>query len=196
LTDSYHVVYLTGPPATGKSSLLKGLEKAVHPLHSFSYSTVLAKYLGERDQRVYAHDEMRKHSAGIVTANDIAAVDELLVKFVRENRSSTHIIIDSHAVAKETFGFRVTPFNLRQIEEIKPTMIVCLYAAPETIINRISAQPEGRQVSTIFEAAMHSELQASVAIAYGVHLGLPVYFFDSDRPKESLVAELARRLLR
>jgi adenylate kinase len=194
--DTFHVVYLTGSPATGKSTLLKGLQQVVKPLLSISYSALLAGYLNERDQAAYSREDLRKHSAAVVTPEDIAAVDSILLESIRQNRNSTHIVIDSHAVTKEEFGFRVTPFSLMQIEAIKPTLIICLFAKPEAVVNRIAQNSGGRPVPTVFEAAMHSELQASVAITYAMHLGLPVYFFDTDRPPEELMVEIVRRLRR
>src|SRR5262245_29385830 len=107
----FHVIYLTGPPATGKSTLMAGLARVVSPLVTFSYSKELAEHVGRRDAAAYSQDDMRKHSAGLITPADVLAVDEALVALVRERRTSSHIIIDSHAVTKEEFGFRVTPFS-------------------------------------------------------------------------------------
>ncbi len=46
--DPFHVVYLTGAPATSKSTLVSLLMQSVRPLHAFSFSKVLADYIAER----------------------------------------------------------------------------------------------------------------------------------------------------
>ena len=137
---------------------------------------------------------MRKHSAGVITAEDVTAVDEMLVQLVRDSRNSSHVVIDSHAVTKEKFGFRVTPFNLTQLHAIGPTMIFMLYAASETVIGRITSHAQGRPIPSLFEATMHTNLQATVAIIYSIQLGIPVYFLDSSKSREELIAEITKRL--
>ena len=117
-----------------------------------------------------------------------------LLKSIRHRRLSSHVIIDSHAVTKETYGFRVTPFSLRQLDKIAPTLIVVLYSEPSLLIKRITRKPQGRPLPTQYEAAFHNDLQANVALGYGIHLGIPVYFFDADRETDELAAQLARRV--
>jgi adenylate kinase len=195
MSDSpYQVVYLTGAPAAGKSTLMAAIGEAVSPLITFSYSKVLSEYVGRRDSVAYSQDDMRRHSAGVIGPDDVAAVDAALVDLVRDKRSSSHIIIDSHAVTKEKYGFRVTPFTLRQLEAIRPTVIVVLYTEPSVTIERIKGRDQGRPVPTPYEATFHNDLQGSVALIYGIHLGIPVYFYDSTKPTSELVAQLKRRL--
>jgi adenylate kinase len=194
--SGYHVVYLTGPPATGKSTLMEAIEQAVRPLIAFSYSKALAEYVSTRHAASFSQADMRRHSAAVIGPEDVAAVDASLVKLVNEQRSSSHIVIDSHAVTKESYGFRVTPFNFAQLEAIRPTIIVVLYTEPSVVIERIARKSQGRPTPSPFEAAFHTELQGSVALIYGIHLGIPVYFLDSAKPTEDLVRELSRRMTR
>ena len=69
-----------------------------------------------------------------------------------------------------------------------------LYTTPETAVTRIKADAQGRPDISIEEARFHSHLQASVAVTYGMALGVPVHLFDADRPMEELCAELVVRL--
>jgi adenylate kinase len=118
------------------------------------------------------------------------ALDERLLAFVREKRSTNHIVIDSHAVTKETFGFRVTPFSRNQLEALSPTLIICLYAEASVVINRIAANAQGRPKPTTFEADYHTALQGVVAVQYGILLGKPVYLLDAAKPMEELANEI------
>lgn len=96
------VVYLTGAPAAGKSSMTRRLRELVPSLSIFEYGAELTKYVNElRGSKAIDQARLREQSSQIVTPADVAAVDELLIKYVRENRSTRHVIIDSHAVTKE-----------------------------------------------------------------------------------------------
>lgn len=189
----YQVIYLTGAPATGKSSLMEALRHELQPLIAFSYSKELAAYVGRRDAVTYTQDDMRRRSAGVITPEDVATVDRNLIELVRDRRASSHIVIDSHAVTKEKYGFRVTPFSQQQLDAIRPTMIVVLYAAPDVLISRIESNNQGRPVPTPYEAAFHNDLQGAVELIYGIRIGVPVYFLDSSNPTEQLVAEIVKR---
>lgn len=190
---NYHVLYLTGAPATGKSTLMAALTAAVSPLIEFSYSKVLADYVSQRDARLYSQDDVRKHSADVILPADVSAADASLLALVNANRTSTHIVIDSHAVTKESYGFRVTPFALSHLREIRPTIIVVLYTEPSVVIDRIRRNHQGRPLPTSFEAMYHSDLQATVALIYSIQLGIPaIYFLNSASPVDQLTTEIAR----
>ncbi|MGD9562525.1 MAG: AAA family ATPase [Pyrinomonadaceae bacterium] len=189
----YEVIYLTGPPASGKSTLVTVLEERFQPMKAFVYSRVLADYLSQKSLNQYSQDNLREMSARIITPEDIEIVDTQLLDFVAENVNKSHIVIDSHAVTKEKYGFRVTPFSLEKLRRLSPTLIFALYTTPSVVVNRILKNSQGRPAVSEFEAAFHCELQSSVAITYGINLGLPVYFLDSDRPSDELADEIAKR---
>lgn len=165
-------------------------------MKTFVYSRVLADYLREKSVRQYSQDHLREKSAQLITPDDIEIVDTRLLDFVTENAKKAHIVIDSHAVTKETYGFRVTPFSLEQLRKLSPTLIFVLYTAPSVILNRIKNNSQGRPTVSEFEAGFHSELQATVALIYGIQIGIPVYFLDSDRPSDDLVSEVVKRIER
>jgi adenylate kinase len=190
----YEVIYLTGAPATGKSTLVRHLEEHASPLKAFTYSKVLAEFVSGSNNGGLAEDDLRRQSSGIIRPEDVRAVDAMLLAYVNENRSRTHIVIDSHAVTKERYGFRVTPFSLEQLNALRPTRICVLYTEAEVVRERIAASSLGRPQVTPFEADFHTDLQASVALIYGINLGIPVYFFDSSRPVLEIADEIKRLL--
>lgn len=190
----YKVVYLTGAPATGKSTLLSALEKTDVPLHVFSYAAELAKHLNKRVSKEITHEELRTSPSAVISPEDIRAVDDDLLRQVASFRGSTHVLIDTHAVSREDYGFRVTPFRAEQIRALNPSFIVCLYSDPRTICVRIQNDAHGRPQISEFTAEVHSELQNVVAVTYGIVTGAPVYFLDSSAPVDALVAWLTRKL--
>ena len=190
----FDVIYLTGAPASGKSTLAEALASAMPELIAFSYSKALAEHVKERTQRQLSEEDIRAESASVVTPQDVAEVDRSLLKVVQEGRGSRPIVIDSHAVTKERYGFRVTPFSIPVLRAMAPTMIVMLYTDPQVAIDRIQANSKGRPTPTAFESALHTELQGAVALTYGIQLGIPIYLLDSARPTAELVGEIARRM--
>ena len=184
MNSPFQVIYLTGPPATGKSTLVSYLEATVEPLLSFTYSKILAAHVSAKASDPLTQDDMRRESARVIRPEDIVAVDGQLIHFVEENRMKSHIVIDSHAVTKESFGFRVTPFGVDKLIAVQPTMIVMLYAEAVVIQQRIAAESQGRPQVSDFEADFHTHLQASVAVNYSVHLGVPLYLLTAAcRPR-------------
>jgi adenylate kinase len=194
------VIYLTGAPATGKSTLSRNLAKQYPELLVFAYSEQLREHLaGKSGGPSVSESEIRQKSSLLVTPQDIDDLDQKLVDLVRETRVSRPVLIDSHPVTKEAYGFRVTGFSTDRLLQLKPDVIVCLYASNEVIISRISAHSQGRPVVSELEASFHTQLQASVATQYGVILGKPVYLVDSAISETDLVhlvaskAKLAQR---
>lgn len=194
MASAYEVIYLTGAPAAGKSTLSRALAEAVRPLAVFEYGARLTAYVAARAGRAMAQEELRAESSAVATADDVQALDRVLLKFVADERERGHVLVDTHAVTKESYGFRITAYSRAGIAELRPTMIVVLYTAPEVAVARIAADAGGRPQITAWEAGFHTSLQASVAVAYATELGAPVYLLDGARPPEDLVAEIARRV--
>jgi adenylate kinase len=193
---TFEVVYLTGPPASGKTTLCKRLEAEVPRLAVFHYSSLLVAHIRSSRPELseLTEDELRERSASIIQASDVETVDRQLIKTVRRIRKASHVIIDSHAVTKEPFGYRVTPFSGTQLRALQPTMIAMIYAEAGEIAQRISRASGGRPSVTVFQADFHTFLQAQIALAYGLQLGLPVYVFDATKSVEPAIEKLASKL--
>jgi adenylate kinase len=188
------VIYLTGAPAAGKSSTTRLLLDQVSNLIIWEYGARLTAYCAARLAAVSGQHDLRAKSASVVTPEDVAEVDRALLAFVDEHRATKHVLVDSHPVTKEAYGFRITPFSFEQFAQLRPDEIWTLYASPEETQRRIQTDPGGRPIVTEEEARTHTALQASVAATYGMSIRCPVYMFDTAGPREELVAMLARRL--
>jgi adenylate kinase len=189
------VIYLTGAPASGKSTLTKALKAGVPDLEIFEFGERLTARLSESGQ-VGDQADLRSQSARAITLEDVHAVDRELLDFVATHRANRPVIIDSHAVTKESYGYRVTPYSLKEFERLCPTQIWVLYTAPEIAIRRIAQDAQGRPQITEEEARFHTHLQASVAVTYGMHLGTAIHFFDSAVSHDDLIPQLVARLSR
>lgn len=188
------VIYLTGAPAAGKSSTLRKLQEAEPSIVRFEYGAELTKFIQERGTVVANQDELRARSAQVVRPEDIDALDNILLDQVDRLRGKRHVIIDSHPVTKETYGFRVTAFAQEKVQRLRPDEIWVLYTAPSVMRERIRRTPGGRPMVTEEEARMHTSTQVSVAVSYGIMTGSPVYLFDTDRDQALIVNSLLERL--
>jgi adenylate kinase len=188
------VVYVTGAPAAGKSSTLRALAERLPGLLTWEYGARLTEHVTFKAARDIHQHELREKSAGLVTPEDVSEVDRQLLQFVEINRGSRNVLIDSHPVTKEDYGFRITPFSSEQVAALRPDEIWVLYASPEETRRRIEADGAGRPMITAEEAAMHTFLQTSVAATYGIAASCPVYIFDTNASREDLMVRLIGRL--
>ena len=188
------VIYMTGAPAAGKSSTATMLAERVPGLLIWEYGARLTNYVMAKSQAVSTQEDLRRGSACVVTHEDVVEVDRALLAFVDGNRAECHVLIDSHAVTKERYGYRITPLSLEQLTRLAPDEVWVLYASPEETRRRITTDNGGRPLISEEEAMMHTTMQASVAATYGVAVGRPVHIFDTSVPRDELVARLAGRL--
>jgi adenylate kinase len=186
------VVYLTGAPATGKSTLCQQLVAEVPNLKLFCYSAELRDLMNRRTASSVTETSIREKSGTLVRPEDVRATDEQLIAWVAKERERSHLVIDSHPVTKETYGFRVTAFSGEQVRRLAPDVIVCLYASPEELDRRIRADPQGRPLPTFYELGLHTQAQVDVAVQYGVLLGKPCYLVDSAQPHVDLLTTVRR----
>lgn len=185
------VIYLTGSPASGKSTLCEHLEKTVPNLEVYSYSKLLRDYVNRRSGAAVDEVDIRQQSANLITREDVEAVDLWLIEQIRLNRINRHIIIDSHPVTKENYGFRVTAFSPEQLRQLDPDLIICLYVAPDVTRKRITADAAGRPLPTDFELGLHADLQTSLSTQYAFVLGKPCYLLDSSIALDDLAKNIA-----
>lgn len=191
---AFPVIYLTGAPAAGKTTLVSRLSERVPNLLVFQYGQELTKFLRRKSGADLSQDDLRAKSSLLATEEDINSLDTELIRIVGEARIDRPVLIDTHAVTKEAYGFRISPFSAGRLRELNPTRIVMLYASPEATIERITANPGGRPMVTGFESELHTSLQASVAITYAIDLGLPVHLLDSAKGLEFLVEWMEPRM--
>lgn len=135
---------------------------------------------------------IREKSGTVVRPEDVQELDDRLVAWVADERMRSPIVIDSHPVTKEAYGFRVTAFSTGQVLQLAPDCIVCLYAAPEELERRIRANPQGRPLPSLYELGLHTQVQVDVAVQYGVLLGKPCHLMDSACPPAELTATVRR----
>ena len=162
------VVYLTGAPATGKTTTARILAKRAGA-RVLSYGALLTERTAVEGQA-----ELRERSADVIAAHHVLQLDAEMASMV--SGTTGHCIIDSHAVTKERWGFRVVPYDQHTLLQIGVTSIVVLYADEAEITRRISRDPQGRPLPDGFDLGLHQSLQMSLALAYSHSAHVPAYF--------------------
>jgi adenylate kinase len=187
-------IYVTGAPAAGKSSNVRLLVEVAPDVLVWEYGAQLTELLRAKASDIKTQDDLRAKSAGVVSPTDIAELDERLLSFVEENRGRRSVIIDSHPVTKEEYGYRITAFSATQVQKLAPDEIWIFVASPNETRRRIGEKAGGRPQVSEEEARFHTALQASVTATYGILSGATVYVFETIGPRENLIEQLKKRL--
>jgi adenylate kinase len=182
------IIYLTGAPATGKSTLTENLSQQLPDAVVFTYSKELLDWVQRRAKLIATQDDLRRESAKMITREDVQAVDSQLIELANSCRGRQTMVVDSHPVTIEEFGFRVTPFTKKQLCALVPDVIVCLYANAETIIERISKNAAGRPMPSRYEIDLHTQLQCQVASIYAIETGASLYYLNASCSPDDLLS--------
>jgi adenylate kinase len=189
------VVYLTGAPASGKSTLVHGLMDALPDLKVFEYGRAMSARLKSTDVGLplVTREGLRDGTDGHVTQTDIDEVDRQMTDWVRELRQHNNLIIDSHHVTIERYGFRIVPFSTAKLEALQIDEFWVLIADGAVSLERIRRDRRGRRIPSPFQADFHTMVQASLASQYAVLAARPLYVFDSATNPADLISCAARR---
>jgi len=184
---------LTGAAGTGKSSLAQLAETSIKQLYKVDFGKLLLQLKIDQGHSGLTYDELRRQSSEIVTPADVATVDAKLIDNLHSLRSTNHVLIDSHAVTHERFGYRISHYSQDELRRIGFDAIIVTYCTPAELVERREKDPQGRPPISLFEAQHHMALQESVAVNYAIICGCRCFFFDttSQRP-DTLVHELRR----
>lgn len=181
---------LTGVPAVGKTTLAKNLKKMITPIDVITFGEVIQEVKQQRKQSV-SYSEIRSNPTREATTYLIEEATKKLVKNVRLLKEKSHVLIDSHAVARDSYGYRATPDNYSFLQSIGYDGIFVLHGDHKEVAARVSEEADGRLTVSTEDVASHQALQDSVAIAYAIVAGCPVYFIETKgESKLSLVKKV------
>jgi adenylate kinase len=174
----YKVILLTGPPASGKSTLVAELIRHLEPLQCLDFGRLLLDFKKQLNPNI-TYETLRAESALLLKHDEIAATDNSLLQVVDRLRGRTNVLIDAHAVTREQFGFRVTASSESFLRKIKLDAIIVLRCPSEERIRRICSDPRGRLKLTETEADTHQSLQETVATVYGIICCCPIFIVSA-----------------
>lgn len=147
--DAHPVIYLTGAPATGKSTTASELRSRYQELRTFAWGEEARAHVSRRTGRDISLEEFRASPASLLTPEDVRVLDERLIVWTSECRKTAPVLIDTHAVTREVYGFRTTPFSDDQWKRLRVTHMFALYASPRVVQLRLEGDPAGRLASSV-----------------------------------------------
>jgi len=185
------VVMLTGAAGTGKSTLSQEAGARIRPLHRVDFGQLLLERKIGQGFTALNYEKLRTESASVITREDVKAVDAQLIDSLPQLRNETHVLIDSHAVTRERFGYRITHYSFDELKRIALDAVVVTYCRPDVFAARHKSSPRGRPPITDIEAQHQMTLQEAVAVNYAILCGCPCFLLDTtDRSPSELADEL------
>lgn len=157
------VILLTGVPASGKSTVARMLTELGGHVEVVEFGEIVFG-LAQHKNRSLSYEQLRSSPGLFADAELIRQAARLLLLRVRKAEQSRSIVIVSHAVAREEYGFRITPDSHDYLKSLRLDAIIVLHAEHSAVVERINQKPEGRRRVDIQEVVTHEALQDAVAI--------------------------------
>jgi adenylate kinase len=164
-------------------------------LQHFDYGELLLRRK-ERQGSVMTYDKLREESASVIGTVDVVSTDEWVIAEIAKLRIANDIIIDSHALTREEYGFRAIPYSTRQLEALKFDAILTLRCDPDVLIARVAADRGGRRELSVELAREIQTLQEALCLHYAVACACPAFIIDTSLRTQAEVREVALHVLK
>jgi adenylate kinase len=186
------VVLLTGAPGTGKSTLRRSLESCIPGLQHFDYGELLLRRKKQQGIQL-RYDELREQSSSVISSKDVADTDDWVAAEIGRSRVRSDVIIDSHALTREEYGFRAIPYSVHQLDAIKFDAIIALRC---DLIARVAADRGGRRELSVELAREIQTLQEALCLHYAVGCACTAFVIDTSKQTAEEVSAVAARILK
>src|ERR1017187_327403 len=143
------VIMLTGAAGTGKSTLARECSAQIRPLQKVDFGQLLLERI-QKTRPDVTYDQLRSQSSVIITEQDVRETDAALIRSFPALRTQTHILMDSHAVNREQYGYRVTHYSFDNLRRIAFDAVIITYCNPDIRIERRPYDPQQPVVCLVF----------------------------------------------
>lgn len=192
--DLMRLLYLTGAPASGKSTITNAISQIEPSIQIIRYSDEIKNFYTESKRGQFTTQQLRVESSKIISYSDISNIDQYILKKIQTS-AADYIVLESHAITSESYGFRATPFSVQMLEMIAPKLIVCLYSETDLIFERIKDNPQGRLLQSAENIQVGQLLQMSLALQYGILSNAEIHFINTHQESQVVAQQLVNMLI-
>ena len=185
------IALITGAPGVGKTTTARNLAVMYGDrVETVSFGRLIYDRVTARTPMSY--QEFRSAAASIVTAADLlAASDALAAHAAMPRHSGRWLVVESHAVAREEFGWQANPDPPGTLARYSYDILVYLDAPADVILGRVRSDPGGRLSRGLRDITVLSAMQMAIAVSYAAGLGIPLNVIDADAPATAVTAAVA-----
>ena len=174
------IILLTGVPSSGKTTATEYIKANFTKAKVIRYGEFLFK-IKKKEYPNLTYKQMRSLSASIIRKEDIAKIDSLILSIVNNNKEKHDIIIESHGVTKEKYGFRVTPYrSFKKLNNLGVDTVVYISSDTRSILKRMRSSSNGRKRVSQIQIQQNLRLQENLALAYSVLTGSTFFVIENN----------------
>jgi len=171
------LILLTGIPGIGKSTITQYLEKKIKPIVRFSFGDLIYEVLQQKGVKCNRL-QIRKTPDKFVTINIIKYASKILLERAMEARKINNVVIESHAVVRDFYGFWVIP-EITDFKSARLDAIIVIHTSFNTFRKRMNRAIDGRYEISNQTFQKYQSLLDSVAINFSLKAGCPLYVVET-----------------
>jgi adenylate kinase len=183
-----NVCLVNGAPGVGKTTLCEKLANGFRGrfVH-LSFGELILQHLEAGGVRV-DEPQLRREVTALVDASAISHATDALLDLLASsaNKGADWILIDSHAVSPDHYGYIARPDGDSYFSRLRYDAIVHLYARGECVLSRGQGSETGRLCETKEEVEMLARLLEGVTLGYSSKCECPAYFVNAEAEPSSV----------
>jgi adenylate kinase len=171
-------ILMTGVPGVGKSTIARNIQTRITPIVRIGFGELIFE-VKQQQETPENYGQFKAKPDKSIPINYVNLAREVLLNRVDEFRDTTNIILDSHAVVNDYFGFRIVP-EIIDFERAKVDAVIVIHAPFEIVKQRVIREPKERNLIPKQTFKKHQVMQDAVAIHFSLMARCPMYVVETD----------------